>query len=133
MGATPEKSSLPLVQKSCKYKSVDYTLRKEKLQEALGALDVPPPQVDAFASPENTRCPLYWDVNNSAFKRNWKAQGLLWINPPFDQLEEAVNKIETDQAKCLFLCPNWPNAPWWKKINRLAKRMHFSSLWKSPL
>lgn len=103
------------------------------MQEALTALDVEHPQVDAFASPKNARCSLFWDKKNSAFNRSWKAQGLLWINPPFNRLEEVVNKVESDQATCLFLCPNWPTAPWWEKLQGMAQKMHFYLPRDSPL
>ena len=89
------------------------------------ALDVEHPQIDAFASPKNARCSLFWDRKNSAFTRSWKAQGLLWINPPFTRLEEVVNKVEKDQATCLFLCPNWPTAPWWEKLQGMAQKMFY--------
>ena len=94
------------------------------MQEALQALNAGVPQIDAFATSQNTRCSLHWDVNNSAFERNWQAQGLLWINPPFDLLGQVAEKVETDQAECLLLCRNWRTAPWFDKLQKMAQRMY---------
>ena len=83
------------------------------------------PQVYAFATPKNTWCPIDWDENNSAFDRNWRAQGLLWINPPFNLLSEVVEKAGRDKAHCLILCPNWPTAKWWDKLQKLSIWSHY--------
>jgi hypothetical protein len=68
---------------------------------------------------------LYWDVHNSAFDRNWKAQGLLWVNPPFQLLPQVVDKLEKEQATALLLCPEWPTATWWDKVKKMSTRSYY--------
>ena len=111
--------------KKPRYKRDDYTIRQERFKEALEALEVETPRVDGFASPENSRCPLFWDARNSAFDRNWKAQGLLWLNPPFQFLPRVVDKLEKEHPTVLLLCPDWQTAPWFKKVQPMATRSYF--------
>ncbi|EPS61993.1 hypothetical protein M569_12800, partial [Genlisea aurea] len=80
-----------------RYKREDYTIRQDRLREAIQALEVETPRVDAFASPENSRCPLHWDL-----------------------LSQVVEKLEEDQATALLLCPEWKTAPWWEKAQKMA-------------
>ena len=89
------------------------------------ALQVGTPVIDVFAQPSNARCPKFWSKSDSAFEHSWKAQGLLWMNPPFSKFEEVVNKIEAEGPECLLLVPNWPSAPWFKKVQDLSAKAHF--------
>ena len=57
------------------------------------------PLIDVFATPSNARCPVFWDPSTNAFEKNWKAQGLLWINPPFSEMGATVDKIADDGAE----------------------------------
>ena len=123
--STPYPTPIQGIRQGGVYKKGDYTIRSDKLQEVITALEVETPQVDAFASPQNSKCPVFWDVNNSAFERNWKAQGLLWINPPFKCLGKVVEKVERDQAHCLLLCPDQPKAKWWGKLQKLTLRSYY--------
>ncbi len=78
-GATPGKPRLPKLFRRGeppKFKREDYTFRAERFREVVDALDVGEPQVDAFASPTNARCPMFWAREEDAFDKDWKAQGL---------------------------------------------------------
>ncbi|EPS62093.1 hypothetical protein M569_12700, partial [Genlisea aurea] len=103
----------------------DYAFLADKFHDVVQALGVGEPKVDVFASPANARCTTCWNPENSAFAKQWGAQGLLWINPPFSQLSEVVNKIETDGAECLLVCPDWSARPWFAKAQLLCAKAHF--------
>ena len=38
---------------------------------------------------------------------------------------DIVNKIGDDDAECLLVCPNWPNAKWWPTVQTLAAKAQF--------
>jgi hypothetical protein len=68
---------------------------------------------------------MFWAREEDAFDKDWKAQGLLWINPPFSELEKVVNKIEAEGVECLLVCPNWPKSRWWEKAQELCAKARF--------
>ena len=74
------------------------------------------PSVDAFASKENRRSPKFWDTKVEAFKQDWGKEPLLWINPPFETLDEVVDKIIADNAQAIVVVPKWPHRRWWHKL-----------------
>jgi len=68
------------------------------------------PVVDAFATEANKRFPVYWDVQKDAYKQHWGNQGgTLWMNPPFSQMQQVVDKLKTDRARAIVIAPAWTN------------------------
>ena len=55
------------------------------------------PEIDVFATPRNTKCRKYWTQHDNAFQYDW-GQDLLWICPPFSQLDVVIEKIRADEA-----------------------------------
>ena len=69
-GATPEKPHLPNAFRKGeppKFKREDYAFRLDRFREVISALNVGEPKVDAFASPTNARCPIFWAREEEAF------------------------------------------------------------------
>ena len=108
-----------------KYQREDYAFRSDRFDEVTAAIDVGTPRVDAFATENNSRCPIFWSRDNDAFDRSWTAQGLLWVNPPFSQLEQVVRKITDEGAEYLLVCSNGPHASWQTRVQDLATKAHF--------
>jgi transposase InsO family protein len=77
------------------------------------------PTVDAFADAQNTQLKRYWDVKTDAFTRSWK-QEVLWMNPPFSQMERVVNKIYEDEATGIIVFPTWGRKAWFHALHRVA-------------
>ena len=96
--------------------SHDYAVREDLVQTIVDAFGGNVPSVDAFASKENRRFPKFWDTKKNAFKQDWGKERLLWINPPFETLEEVANKIVVDNAKAIVVVPEWPHRRWWNKL-----------------
>ena len=83
------------------------------------------PSIDVFAKSSDSHCPIFWGQGHSAFDQSWKAQGLLWSNPPFSRMGELVSKIEAEGPECLIVCPNWPTSPWWEPLQNLTAKAQF--------
>ena len=43
----------------------------------------------------------------------------MWINPPFDKIEEVIHKLEADGAPAILIVPEWRDTVWWRKLQRL--------------
>lgn len=76
------------------------------------------PQVDAFASTDNNKLPLFctrnyhhlaWRIDAFAFP--WT--GLyIYAFPPWGLIRRVLLKVMEDRAEVLLLAPCWPNQPW---------------------
>ena len=81
------------------------------------------PQADAFASRLDHRFAEWWgpgsSINTDAFTCNWGGQ-LLWMNPPYTQLYQVVEKISAEGAHCILVVPKWPQRKWYQAAQRIA-------------
>jgi len=77
------------------------------------------PQVDVFATEQNTKLPRFWTQHQDAFKQNW-SRDTLWICPPFSQLDAVLEKIFHDEAEGILLIPIWKHQPWFHKLERIS-------------
>ena len=65
------------------WKTQDYALRPELVEEVINEFGGEVPVLDAFATSTNKRFPKFWDEQKDAFSQNWgRSGGLLWMNPP---------------------------------------------------
>ena len=82
-----------------------------------------PPLVDVFADEFSTKLPgrffsRFWSPGAlavDAFAQDWGEwgrDGLLYINPPFDQMGRVVRKVADDRPDCVLITPVWPR--WWR-------------------
>ena len=75
--------------------------------------------VDASVCAKNCRFPKFLDMKTDAFTKNWGEESLLWMNPPFETLEEVVGKIIVDKATAIVIVPEWPKRRWWQKLQKI--------------
>ena len=77
------------------------------------------PTVDAFATKHNRRFKRFWNKETDAFTRDWSSEQLLWVNGPFEHYNRIVDKIISDGAKAIVICPMWQRMKWWKRIQSI--------------
>ena len=77
------------------------------------------PSVDAFASKGNQRVPRFWTKKDDAFKQDWRSE-ILWMNPPFSQLDRVLHKILNEEAQGILIVPCWKRFLWWTILESIA-------------
>jgi phage N-6-adenine-methyltransferase len=74
---------------------------------------------DLAASSENHKAPKYFTEADNSLKQDWfKLDGLLWLNPPFSNLEDWAEKCYQEQdagAKIIMLTPASVGSNWYAK------------------
>ena len=103
--------------KAKRWRTHRYAVRAEMLAVILKELRCPEPCLDAFADQGNMRFPRYWGSGgerSNAWAQNWnvKVNGVLWMNPPFEDMLAVIKKIERDGAAVVLLAPDWRSKPW---------------------
>ena len=58
-------------------------------------------------------------LEKDAYEHSW-ANGLLWINGPFNEMNEIVAKIQADGAQAYVVAPEWPNNTWYDKLQEMS-------------
>ena len=89
------------------WRTDDYAVRHDLVQHVIDHFGGTVPSIDAFASMKNKRFPRFWDKHADAFTKDWASEDLLWINPPFDLLNQVVDKIQKDGALAIVVAPEW--------------------------
>ena len=74
----------------------------------IASLDAGNLTVDAFASLVNAHFPRFRTRQDDAFSKDWGAEELLWINPPFEHFARVIHKIAVDSARAIVIAPNGP-------------------------
>ena len=103
------------VRDSISWKSCDYALDKTLVSRVLKFFDVGTPDNDAFASRSNRRFPKFWTKEQDAFSKSWKDK-FLWINPPFNQITQVIDKLLSEKAYAILIVPKWTWSIWWKYL-----------------
>lgn len=95
---------------------------------------------DLAASPENAVCENYYTKEQNAFLQNWKIEGNLWLNPPFDKIEPWAKMSAAAGhvgVRILFLVPASVGSEWFAKyvepysmVYALSPRLSFDG--KNP-
>ena len=109
---------------SQKWRTRDYAVRQEVVEEIIKKFGCEVPVLDAFATPENRRFPKFWDLKKDAFSQNWNEAGFLWVNPPFDVMDRVVEKLVQEKVKAIVVAPVWKHMVWWKKIGKYCGGFH---------
>lgn len=85
--------------------------------------------VDLAASPFNTQCVQFLSESHNSLTWDWsKLEGLLWLNPPFDNIAPWAEKCAKEAklgAKILFLTPASVGSVWFAE-HVFAKAMVFA-------
>ena len=102
------------------WKTNDYAVKKELVKKIITEFGIEEPEVDAFATMENRRFPRYWDRRKDAFAQNWSKPRCLWINPPFECLDEVVTKIQVESARAVLIVPEWRKESWWNRLQPMV-------------
>jgi hypothetical protein len=82
------------------------------------------PQLDVFASRTNKKCKNFcsWRTDLSskgnAFQIHWASQPN-WMNPPWELIPRALQKLKADKATALACLPIWPANPCWRQMMKL--------------
>ena len=89
----------------------------QKIENCFGGFDL-----DLFASRLNAQVRRYvsWRADPGAefvdaFTIDWSST-FNYAFPPFSLLTKALQKIETDRARCVLVVPNWPTQAWFPKL-----------------
>ena len=116
-----------------------YLVQRWFLADVKNKLGVGDPWVDAFADNEIHVVDHYWGPGSpwcgDAFARHWSGYSqvdwnddrrpLLWINPPFSMFDSVVQKIVTDNAWAVVICPFWGDKMWFKQLMKYAYRRYY--------
>jgi len=100
----------------------DYHVRGQVVRQITSHFGVQPTR-DAFANAQNRRFPLWWGPGSpdgeDAFSQDWSGR-VLWFNPPFDLLDQVLEKIIQDQAHGILVLPEWNRRRFLRKATALC-------------
>ena len=112
------------IKKEGKYIREDYAVRKNFMEKILEFFERTPAR-DCFATPENTRCPLYHTKEIDALNQSWETGEILWLNPPWTLWPRVVEKLEESSCTAICICPDWSNEVKEKLLKLSSKAMYF--------
>ena len=104
------------------WKTSDYAVAPGIVQQIVDRLNAGTPQVDCFATGQNKRFPQFWSTEQSAWDKHWGPEhnGLLWMNPPFDEIDRVVHKLKMDKGKAILVVPAWRKLSWWQDLRDIV-------------
>jgi len=87
------------------------------------------PVIDVFASKLHHQLPHYFSRDKEdvyaygidAFSQDWSKENL-YINPPFKQMNQVVQKLVRERGRALVIAPVLPKQKWYQLLTRIAKR-----------
>ena len=85
----------------------DYQVDPALVPQILEALQCPTRIGDEFARPHNALFRQPWGARGDAFSKSWRTSllGPLWLNPPFQLLHLVEQKIHSEGAYVVLICP----------------------------
>ena len=88
------------------------------------------PTTEVFADQKLHRLQEWWGPGSchpNAWDMLWShyAQGLLWINPPWEDLDWVVNKLLEDRGVAILVIPNWPREGWYRTAHQHAVKKYY--------
>ena len=89
-----------------------YTMREKIMNEVALRLHVTKFDIDVFGTSPTKLCTKFWD-RDRCFGQDWGSSGLLWINPPCNDLYDSVRMVKTSGATAVIILPDWPEANWY--------------------
>ena len=104
------------------WRTCDYAVSQDLVKMILRHFDAGEPEVDCFAAAHNKRFERFWSKTDDAWKRPWDQEHhqLLWMNPPFDQIQRMVEKLRRDKARAIVVVPGWQQTPWWNRLQDIV-------------
>uniref|UniRef100_A0A2D4KIK5 Reverse transcriptase RNase H-like domain-containing protein n=1 Tax=Micrurus paraensis TaxID=1970185 RepID=A0A2D4KIK5_9SAUR len=92
------------------------------------------PQVDLFATPQNSQLPRFYSRYNTpgaegvnALRGRWP-QELLYAFPPLPLIPQVIRKLIEEQAEVVLLTPFWPRRQWFADLRELS----VAAPWRIP-
>lgn len=102
----------------------DYSVKEEVLEEVYRTLNWRP-EVDAFASPRNYRCPRWFGpgsmIAEDGLTADWRGMKIL-AHPPIPLILPVLRKLRLERPQCLLLIPGWRNQSWSQVVEELTTR-----------
>lgn len=86
---------------------------------------------DVAATPENTKCDVFYTKEQNALLREWKGHGNVFCNPPYSrgQLEPWIRKAAYEaivhRIKVVMVLPGDFSTRWWKVLRSTAHYILF--------
>lgn len=86
------------------------------------------PDIDMFASSRHHQISCYCSLQDdeNAYCRNcynleW-SKFMAYLNPPWEEIQNALLKVQNDKANCLIVVPYWKSATWFNLLRKLTIR-----------
>lgn len=87
--------------------------------------------IDLAASKDNTKCKLFYSLEDDAFDHIWK--GICWLNPPYglktrnlkDWIKKAWDETRKEDCTVVMLIPTRTNTNWWHEYCMKASDIRF--------
>ena len=110
-----------------KHKRLEWPISGTWLKTACAELEMEMPEIDAFATAANTKCPRFFSLHHDplaegtdAMAQPWAGRRLL-LNPPFAMFPKVVAKMHNDMPRqALVVAPEWPNTQWYQTLRSWA-------------
>ena len=77
------------------------------------------PTLDGFVSLGKQRLQNFWTKAEDSFMQDWSSE-VLWLNPPFSQMDRVVRKVLMEGASGLLVIPCWHRFLWFTVLFRVA-------------
>ncbi len=106
--------------------SDEWTLHPQTDQEIWGIFGRP--EVDLFASEDNTYCQTYFSKDRDVLAHDWP-NFLLYAFPPIALIPQVIRQIREQKHRVLLVAPLWRNQHWFAELARLLT----AAPWPIPL
>ncbi len=106
--------------------SDEWTLHQLKIQEMWGIFGRP--EVDLFASEDNTHCKTYFLKDSEALAHDWPNL-LLYSFTLITLIQHVIRRIREQKHRVALVAPLWRNQHWFAELSRLLT----AALWPIPL
>ncbi len=94
----------------------EWTLHPQTVQEIWGIFGRP--EVDLFASEDNTHCQTYFSKDKDALAHGWPNL-LLYAFPPIALIPQVIRRISKQKHRVLLEAPLWRNQHWFAEMAQL--------------
>jgi ribonuclease HI len=106
-------------------RSGDYQLSQAKFREACTTLGVTP-QVDLFATPMNTKIPIFLSPMVGTATVVWDAMAIPWttglpfVHPPIPLIGRCLQKILWENIPAVIVVPDWRGQSWSVLLSKMT-------------